>query len=140
MKLSKLNFFSDVGEIMINQYLSSLRKHRRGMSTDPWSCAACAGILVEPITLNCGHSSCKKCILKVGLNVHLYFFFVSYYNDEHYNLYFIMILAVTPILVSRGTLGGGECLTPPSPNILVWFFLWGQIIFLLGGWRYSFLK
>ena len=100
---------------MINQYLSSLRKHRRGMSTDPWSCSACAGILVEPITLNCGHSSCKKCILKVGLNVHLYFFFVFYYNDEHYNLYFIMILAVMPILVSRGTLGGGECLTPPPP-------------------------
>lgn len=55
---------SDVGEIMINQYLSSLRKHRRGMATDPWSCSACAGVLVEPITLNCGHSSCKKCILK----------------------------------------------------------------------------
>lgn len=55
---------SEIGEVMINQYISSLRKHRRGMSIDPWSCSACAGVLVEPVTLNCGHSSCKKCILK----------------------------------------------------------------------------
>jgi len=55
---------SEIGGVMINRYISILRKHKRGMSIDPWSCSACAGVLVEPVTLNCGHSSCKKCLLK----------------------------------------------------------------------------
>ena len=32
--------------------------------TDPWSCIFCATVLVEPVTLSCGHSCCKKCLLK----------------------------------------------------------------------------
>jgi len=32
--------------------------------TDPWSCIYCATVLVDPVTLSCGHSCCKKCLLK----------------------------------------------------------------------------
>jgi len=32
--------------------------------TDAWSCIFCATVLVEPVTLGCGHSCCKKCLMK----------------------------------------------------------------------------
>jgi len=33
--------------------------------TDPWSCCICATVLVDAVTLgSCGHSVCKKCILR----------------------------------------------------------------------------
>jgi len=32
--------------------------------TDPWSCIYCATVLVEPVTLACGHSCCKRCLMK----------------------------------------------------------------------------
>ena len=32
--------------------------------TDPWSCVYCSSVLEEPVTLTCGHSSCKKCMLR----------------------------------------------------------------------------
>merc|ERR1711962_1574174 len=34
-------------------------------NTDPWSCCICATVLVDAITLgSCGHSVCKKCVLR----------------------------------------------------------------------------
>jgi len=36
----------------------------KSFHTDPWSCIYCATVLVEPVTLSCGHSCCKKCLLK----------------------------------------------------------------------------
>ena len=33
-------------------------------TTDPWSCVFCTSVLEEPVTLTCGHSSCKKCLLR----------------------------------------------------------------------------
>ena len=32
--------------------------------TDAWSCVFCATVLVEPVTLTCGHSCCTKCLMK----------------------------------------------------------------------------
>jgi len=32
--------------------------------TDPWSCVFCSSVLEEPVTLTCGHSCCKKCMLR----------------------------------------------------------------------------
>jgi len=51
-----------LAQLMIAQHSRTQRKLNIAM--DPWSCCACAGLLVDPITLNCGHSSCKKCIRK----------------------------------------------------------------------------
>ena len=33
--------------------------------SDPWSCAACAGVLAEPACLPCGHTYCCRCLDKV---------------------------------------------------------------------------
>jgi len=38
--------------------------YKKTCYTDPWSCVFCATVLVEPVTLACGHSCCKKCLLK----------------------------------------------------------------------------
>jgi len=54
---------SAVGRMVIDHYTKRLRK-RGSIPTDPWSCCACASVLVEPVTIHCGHSYCKKCILK----------------------------------------------------------------------------
>jgi len=32
--------------------------------TDPWSCVYCSSVLEDPVTLICGHSCCKKCLLR----------------------------------------------------------------------------
>ena len=32
--------------------------------TDPWSCIFCSSVLEDPVTLICGHSCCKKCLLR----------------------------------------------------------------------------
>ena len=37
--------------------VSSTSLHR-----DAWSCVFCSGVLVEPITLSCGHCSCQTCL------------------------------------------------------------------------------
>jgi len=55
---------SDVGRLMIDHYTKKLRKRGGSMPTDPWSCCACASVLVDPVTIHCGHSFCKNCILK----------------------------------------------------------------------------
>ena len=34
---------------------------------DSFSCAICYGALCDPITIQCGHSYCRKCIQKVGV-------------------------------------------------------------------------
>jgi len=41
-----------------------LRGDRGTFNTDPWSCCICATVLVEPMSLPCGHSVCKKCLAK----------------------------------------------------------------------------
>jgi len=42
----------------------SLEAGKVGWTTDPWSCVFCTSVLEEPVTLTCGHSCCKKCLLK----------------------------------------------------------------------------
>ena len=32
--------------------------------TDPWSCVFCTSVLEDPVTLTCGHSTCKRCLLR----------------------------------------------------------------------------
>ena len=32
----------------------------------PWSCPSCSGVLVDPLTLPCGHSYCKKCLIRIA--------------------------------------------------------------------------
>lgn len=54
----------DLGQQLINHYSSLARTRPRGTFADAWSCSACAGVLVEPVTLNCGHSACRKCLVK----------------------------------------------------------------------------
>lgn len=34
--------------------------------TCPWSCPSCSGVLVDPITLPCGHTYCKRCLLRIA--------------------------------------------------------------------------
>eukprot|EP00095_Tigriopus_kingsejongensis_P003894 maker-scaffold296_size217904-snap-gene-0.12 protein:Tk03894 transcript:maker-scaffold296_size217904-snap-gene-0.12-mRNA-1 annotation:"lon peptidase n-terminal domain and ring finger protein 3-like" len=41
-----------------------------GPVADPWSCSTCFGVLVEPISLPCGHCYCRKC-LERDLGEHL---------------------------------------------------------------------
>lgn len=42
----------------------SLDASKVSCSTDPWSCVFCSSVLEEPVTLTCGHSCCKKCLLR----------------------------------------------------------------------------
>ena len=49
---------------MIEHYTNISRQRTRGSFSDAWSCCACAGVLKEPVTLTCGHSSCRKCLAK----------------------------------------------------------------------------
>lgn len=42
----------------------SLEVSKVSWSTDPWSCVFCSSVLEEPVTLTCGHSTCKKCLLR----------------------------------------------------------------------------
>ena len=46
--------------------LEKYRKDARKVSytTDPWSCLFCTSVLEDPVTLPCGHSTCKLCLLK----------------------------------------------------------------------------
>jgi len=32
----------------------------------PWSCPHCSGVLIEPISLGCGHTYCRECMLKMA--------------------------------------------------------------------------
>ena len=32
--------------------------------TGAWSCVFCSSVLEDPVTLICGHSCCKKCMLR----------------------------------------------------------------------------
>ena len=32
----------------------------------PWSCPSCSGVIIEPVTLPCGHTYCKKCLIKIA--------------------------------------------------------------------------
>lgn len=32
--------------------------------TDPWSCVFCSSVLEDPVSLVCGHSCCKKCMMR----------------------------------------------------------------------------
>jgi hypothetical protein len=49
---------------LINHYSVIARQRTRGTFSDAWSCSACAGVLVEPVSLGCGHSACRKCLAK----------------------------------------------------------------------------
>ena len=42
----------------------SLEVSKVSWSTDPWSCVFCSSVLEEPVILTCGHSTCKKCLLR----------------------------------------------------------------------------
>jgi len=42
----------------------SIHTSKKTCHTDAWSCIYCATVLVEPVTLACGHSCCKKCLMK----------------------------------------------------------------------------
>jgi len=52
----------ELGEGLIDYY--SMHIGKKTQHTDYWSCSMCATVLVDPVTLNCGHSVCKKCLLK----------------------------------------------------------------------------
>jgi len=49
---------------LIEHYLSLSEGRDRTRLIDPWSCLSCAGVLVDPVTISCGHTYCKKCLLK----------------------------------------------------------------------------
>jgi len=42
----------------------SLEACKVSWTTDSWSCVFCTSVLEEPVTLTCGHSACKKCLLR----------------------------------------------------------------------------
>jgi len=55
----------EIGDSLIQHYSSRRQQgQKKSFSTDPWSCCICATVLVEPVTLPCGHSTCRKCLLK----------------------------------------------------------------------------
>ena len=61
-----LGVLSDIGELMIEQFTKKPRARRRMFLTDPWSCFCCASILVDPVSVACGHTACKQCLSKVS--------------------------------------------------------------------------
>jgi len=58
------DLLSDISQQLMDYYSKQNRHRRSVLATDPWSCCACAGIIIEPVTLPCGHSVCKKCLIK----------------------------------------------------------------------------
>ena len=60
------DLFSDIGELMIEQFTRKPRARRRMFLTDPWSCFCCASILIDPVSVACGHTACKQCLSKVS--------------------------------------------------------------------------
>jgi len=32
----------------------------------PWSCPSCSGVLIDPISLPCGHTYCKQCLMRIA--------------------------------------------------------------------------
>lgn len=55
----------EVGDSLIKHYSSRKQQgQQHTFSSDPWSCCICATVLVEPVTLPCGHTTCRKCLLK----------------------------------------------------------------------------
>ena len=67
--LSYSELFSDIGELMIEQFTRNPRARRRMFLTDPWSCFCCASILIDPVSVACGHTACKQCLSKVSQNL-----------------------------------------------------------------------
>jgi len=63
-KLSTLPMESvrELVDTLIDSY--SVYSSKKSLHTDPWSCVFCATVLVEPVTLTCGHSTCKRCLMK----------------------------------------------------------------------------
>lgn len=47
---------------LIDNY--SVHASKKTCHTDAWSCVYCATVLMEPVTLACGHTCCKKCLMK----------------------------------------------------------------------------
>lgn len=51
---------------LVDYLSSSMRTRRRGSGTGSgfgdFSCGLCLGFLLEPVTLPCGHSFCKRCL------------------------------------------------------------------------------
>lgn len=63
MSAFPLETIQDLGNGLIDFYSEHIGKTTQ--HTDPWSCAFCATVLVDPVSLGaCGHSVCKKCLLK----------------------------------------------------------------------------
>lgn len=56
-----------VGQIVDYLRLYYTREASVPGSRNAFSCPCCWGVLYEAITLNCGHTYCKKCLLKEGL-------------------------------------------------------------------------
>lgn len=55
---------SEFAQYLIEYYLSLSIGRDTTRLIDPWSCMSCAGVLVDPITITCGHTYCKKCLIK----------------------------------------------------------------------------
>ena len=47
---------------LLQNYSGEARKV--SCSTDAWSCVFCTSVLEDPVTLLCGHSTCKRCLLR----------------------------------------------------------------------------
>jgi len=62
MATLSMDIIKDLSSALIDFYLS--RTVNKSNNTDSWSCCMCASILVEPVTISCGHTVCKKCLVK----------------------------------------------------------------------------
>lgn len=53
-------------KFLVDDLLENYSQDARKVSctTDPWSCVFCTSVLEDPVTLTCGHSTCKRCLLR----------------------------------------------------------------------------